>query len=252
MEQELKRLPITNDYIFKRVFSYDGNEEILKDFLEAILNIKINEIQIRNPELLKTYKEDKLGILDIKVETDDKKVIDIEMQMKDEKDIPERSTTYLSKLVSEQLESGNPYSMLKETIVIFILNFNLYKRNSYHSIGRLRFDKTTKEAYVDLGYKKEDQIASKYMQIHIIELPKFRKKNPEMKGRVNQWLWLLSGKEEKLEKIDNQKVKQAIETLDRISLNPEERALYDSMVMARFLQKVRMTKNYEEGIEKRN
>ena len=72
-----------------------------------------------------------------------------------------------------------------------------------------------------------------------------------MKGRVNQWLWLLSGKEEKLEKIDNQKVKQAIETLDRISLNPEERALYDSMVMARFLQKVRMTKNYEEGMEKR-
>ena len=30
-----------NDIAFKRIFGTKGNEEILKDFLEAILNIKI-------------------------------------------------------------------------------------------------------------------------------------------------------------------------------------------------------------------
>ena len=31
-----------NDIVFKRIFGAKGNEEILKDFLEAILNIKID------------------------------------------------------------------------------------------------------------------------------------------------------------------------------------------------------------------
>ena len=37
---ETTRLPITDDYIFKRVFAYKGNESVLKDFLEAILKKK--------------------------------------------------------------------------------------------------------------------------------------------------------------------------------------------------------------------
>ena len=45
-----EKLPLTNDYVFKRVFAYEGNENVLKDFLEAILNIKINKIQIKNPD----------------------------------------------------------------------------------------------------------------------------------------------------------------------------------------------------------
>ena len=27
------RLPLTDDYIFKRVFAFEGNESVLKDFL---------------------------------------------------------------------------------------------------------------------------------------------------------------------------------------------------------------------------
>ncbi|MBS5854940.1 MAG: PD-(D/E)XK nuclease family transposase, partial [Clostridium sp.] len=32
-------LQLTNDYIFKRLFSKKGNEDILKDLLEGILEI---------------------------------------------------------------------------------------------------------------------------------------------------------------------------------------------------------------------
>ena len=34
-----KRLPLTSDIVFKRVFSKEGNEDILKSLLEAILKI---------------------------------------------------------------------------------------------------------------------------------------------------------------------------------------------------------------------
>ena len=35
-----KKLPLTSDIVFKRVFSKEGNEDILKALLEAILEIK--------------------------------------------------------------------------------------------------------------------------------------------------------------------------------------------------------------------
>ena len=230
MEEETEKLQITNDYVFKRVFSYEGNEDVLKDFLEAILNIEIEKIEIKNPELIKTIKKEKTAILDINVEANNK-IIDVEMQMKNEGDIPERTTTYLGKLLSKQLEPGDKYKKLKETIIIFILNFNLYKRNSYHNIARMRFEKTTKEAYVDMGYKTEEEIATKYMQIHIIELPKFKKKNADMKKRIDQWLSLLTGKEEEMKLVANEKVRKAVRTLERIRLDPKEREIQDSIEM---------------------
>ena len=37
-------LPLSNDYVFKRIFGKGGNERILKSLLEAILEIKIQKI----------------------------------------------------------------------------------------------------------------------------------------------------------------------------------------------------------------
>lgn len=47
--------------------------------------------------------------------------------------------------------------------------------------------------------KKEDKYASKYLELHIIELPKFRKNNLEVHTKLEQWLWLFEGSEEKME-----------------------------------------------------
>ena len=37
--QKVTRLPLTSDYVFKRIFAREENNSMLKDFLEAILNI---------------------------------------------------------------------------------------------------------------------------------------------------------------------------------------------------------------------
>ena len=47
--RKVERLPLTDDYIFKRVFAFKGNESVLKDFLEAILKKDIKEVEIKNP-----------------------------------------------------------------------------------------------------------------------------------------------------------------------------------------------------------
>ena len=56
---ETTRLPITDDYIFKRVFAYKGNESVLKDFLEAILKKEIQKVTIKNPEIIPYEKGEK-------------------------------------------------------------------------------------------------------------------------------------------------------------------------------------------------
>ena len=59
-------LQLTNDYIFKRLFSKKGNEDILKDLLEGILEIPIEKVEVmQEVELERVDIKDKLGVLDI-------------------------------------------------------------------------------------------------------------------------------------------------------------------------------------------
>ena len=53
--RKVERLPLTDDYIFKRVFAFEGNESALKDLLEAILKKDIKTVIIKNPEII-TYE----------------------------------------------------------------------------------------------------------------------------------------------------------------------------------------------------
>ena len=68
---ETKRLPITDDYIFKRVFAYKGNESVLKDFLEAILKKEIQKVTIKNPEIIPYEKGEKRVIKIYKIRSVD-------------------------------------------------------------------------------------------------------------------------------------------------------------------------------------
>ena len=249
IKKEIDLLPIKNDYVFKRTFAYKGNEDVLMDLLEAILERKIKKVIVKNPEMVSEKENGKKFILDIKAELDDETIMDIEMQTVDEKNIEERSTAYISRMISEQLQAGEKYVKLNKAIFIGILDFEYYKRNSYHHIARLRFDEIKEDNYVDMGYKKQDEVASRYIEMHYIELPKYFKKNPSIKTKIDEWLWLFSGDEEKMEMVKrkNEKVKKAIDTLERISLDPKEREMYESIQTEEFLQRISENKFREEG-----
>ena len=203
-------------------------------------------------------KRKKRGLLDIKVELEDGTNIDIEMQMKNKSNTKERSTLYLGKMISEQLLTGDKYTQLKKSIVIFITNYNFIKRNSYHNIGRMRFDEITQDKYVDMGYKKEEELASEYIEIHYIELPKVIKKKKSEKNKLDQtkldqWLSVFTGNEEeiKMAEKENQEIKRAVRALDFISLDEREREIYNSIVMAEYNQQVTEHKMHELGLKER-
>ena len=196
---EEKLLPLTSDYVFKRIFGQEENKQGLKDFLESILDKEITKIEIRNPEIPENFYDSKYGVLDLKVTLNDRSIVDVEMQMKNENNIEQRDTFYLASNYVNELKEGEPYTNCKKSIVINILNFTYYKRNEYHSIARMIFEEPKEEEEkVEMAYKEEDRYMTKDLKVHIIELPKFKKKNPKMHTRLEEWLWLFIGSDEKV------------------------------------------------------
>ena len=242
---------MTSDIVFKRVFSKEGNEDILKALLEAILEIPIQNVVVKNPELPRNLYDSKAGILDVKVEIDKNIICDIEMQVKDLHNIDKRSTYYMSRILSDELKKSEDYIQVKNTIVINLLNFEFYKRNSYRSIAHMKFEKTKENEFVEMGYKKEEEIATKDLEMHFIEIPKFIKKNPEANTKLEQWLWYIVGRGEKLEmaKKENKEIKKAMDIIDEMSTNPKEWELYESRRLAIMDYNTGIYESKEEGIK---
>ena len=229
-----KLLPLTSDYVFKRIFGQEENKQALKDFLESILEEEILKIEIKNPEIPKNFYDSKYGVLDLKVTLNDKSIVDVEMQMKNEHNIEQRDTFYLASNYVNELKEGEPYTNCKKSIVINILNFMYYNRNEYHSVARMIFEEAKEEEKVEMGYKEEDRYMTKYLEVHIIELPKFKIKNPKMHTKLEEWLWLFIGSDEKVSEASkkNKEIEKIKKKLASMSLSPEERNNYEYRLRA--------------------
>ena len=219
------RLDLKNDYVFKRIFAKPENNTELKELTEAILDEKIKTIVVTNPEISKNYKDEKLGVLDIRAYMNDDTIVNIEMQVSNVNTMIDRNITYSSRVIGEQLRIGDNYKILKRFIAINLLGENLLRRNSYHSIVHLKFEETEAEKYVDMGYEKEQEVLTYKVEYHYIELKKFLKKNPGISSKLEQWLWLIVGEEDKVEMVskENKTIEKVVEDLDEMSADEKER-----------------------------
>ena len=124
-EQNRSPIRLTNDFVFKMVYGSDTEESkfILKSLLNKILrrdDDPIVSVEYKNPFNIKEYVDDKSSILDIKAETNNKELIDIEMQLNWYKEMPERLLYYHGGLLRESLQEGEYYDKMKKTITICI------------------------------------------------------------------------------------------------------------------------------------
>lgn len=188
------KLNLKNDIIFKVFFSRKGNEEFLIDFLEALLKIKIKEIQIReevNLEQLAVYE--KGGRLDLQAVLDNGVIVNIELQLRNEYNIEQRTTYYSSKVISRETERGADYEDIKKVIMINILNYNI-----------LNFKEYITETAIVLDNHREYEML-KGIKWYFIELPKFRMSNPDMNEKLNQWLAVIDDSDRGMIKVAEEK-----------------------------------------------
>ncbi len=89
-------LPPTMDFVFKGLFGNEKRPELLISFLNAVLtpDEPITSITFKDRTIDKQYKEDKMGTLDILATTNKGELINVEVQVADEKNMIERSLFY--------------------------------------------------------------------------------------------------------------------------------------------------------------
>ena len=101
-----------------------------------------------------------------------------------------------------------------------------------------------------MGYKKEEEEATNTFEMHFIELPKFKQKNPDCNTKLEQWLWLIDGsKEEKVEMSakENEEIDKTVKELNKLSQNPDEVAKYEEREWSIMRYDVEMKTNRELG-----
>ena len=208
-----------NDFVFKRIFGYEGNEDITKDLISSIIGENINKIKFKNPYLLKDISVDKEEILDIKAELDNNTICDIEIQVANDRNLIKRIIDYWAKLYTQELHKGKKYHTLKRTILILITNFNLKKLK-----GIKQYSTKWKIIEEKLNIQLTD-----IFEIDIIELPKARKSisNGTFKRTdLNDWVkFILNPLHVEEIGMDNLKeeIKKAYEVWQSTNQNEEER-----------------------------
>jgi len=214
---------LKNDTLFKMLFV--RYPELLKRLVSNLLGIQlesIGEFVITNPEMPPEALGEKFCRLDINMLVDGQRV-DLEIQVNDEGDYPERSLYYWAREYSSALGEGREYSELPKTIVVSILGFNLFDCEEYHSEFR------------PLEVSRRTLLTDK-MCLHYFELPKLPK---DICADDEQKLWLSLFKaetEEELRKIEALGVpvmKQAIKAYRHVSATNE----FKELERLRFLAK---------------
>ena len=239
------------DYAFKEIMM---NELARIGFLSAILKLNptdIKETAILNTNLRKLHKDEKQGILDVRVLMNNNTEIDIEIQLSPLLVWADRSLFYISKMYTEQIEAGQHYDVFKKCVSISILDFILFPEDKeFYSCFHLRED-TRHTIYTDK------------LEFHVLELPKLPEELLEGSSEILLWAKFISAERKEefamlAEK--NPYIESAYERLQVISQDKQKRLEYEAREKAirdynqgilEAEQRGRQT-GFQEGEKKRN
>lgn len=182
---KLVYMPVTNDYIFKKIFCNPNKTKYFANFYESIFNRKVKTI-----EILENTKMKKTNMVNKMVELDSLAIINgeyvhIEMQRKVKVGIEKRIEFYPSKILSQVVKSGTEYEDIKKIRSIWIFEKTINKADNIY------MDKIKK-----IYAKRCKEIKNQIVEITIIELEKVDKINKnDMKNGKKIWLNFIKAKE---------------------------------------------------------
>lgn len=199
-----------SNYVLRRVLNTQSCLEILKDFIEAILDINIKEIEL-NPYLEEKSKylpkEENFGIADVRIITNENEEMNIGLQFIDGMYIQTKMLMYYAQIHLNQLEYDKKREFAK-TVTINLLDFNYFSSQEYNKVIRIKSN--------DGNIKLEE------LEMYVIELPKFKINNLDKMSKKEEWIVYLKGGEKKL--------------LEKIKKNNKNIALLDELVEKYWLE----------------
>ncbi|MEI0526002.1 Rpn family recombination-promoting nuclease/putative transposase [Brachyspira murdochii] len=249
--KQIKYFNPLNDYFIRYLFTDKGSSEtILLDFINSIMinaNMKtFRFVEILTPFNFKKNKNLKETIVDVKCITQNGSVVIIEIQLQGNSRFPERILYYWAANYSKLLKHGERYDELTPVISINLLNFNLDKTKNIHSCYML-YEMNNKKLLTD------------HLQIHIIELKKFKKNS--LSKDLNYWLKIFTSKNLEASMSEIVKEKPIMEEVQKkynnfvksrlmmMEYEKKEAYLYGNQIMLDEERRLGIEEGIKEGIE---
>ena len=215
------------DFAFKWVFGRTRNEQVLVHFLNAVIKPQrpIVRATLLNPFNEKEFDGDKLSVLDVKVQDENGRLYNIEIQMHLVPHFCERILYYWANMFRQQIREGEDYRKLNPVISICLVNDVLFAGSeAFHSVFEL-IDQHTSVRF------------SRHLQIHVIEFPKFQVPVDRLGDTLEKWVYLLRNAEEmetdELPQLFNEPVfGQAMREWEMLTQDDLERERYWSRMKA--------------------
>jgi predicted transposase/invertase (TIGR01784 family) len=242
------------DIIFKRVFGTEKNKPILKEFLNYLLEIEIIDLKFENSELPPMLESDGKSVrLDVlaKVQTErGMRWVNIEVQNVAHRSLIQRAVYYGARIYAGQLQSSENYAELNPTLVIFVLNFSLFRGHQRPvSTYELRESKTGAELAP----------TETPLEFVFIELPKVRKTVDIDKAGLSQldrWLVFLAARDDQtLEalrmKAKGSQLQTALSEIEYAALSKKEKMFYDAHIEGERIKRSIIQENVEDAVAKR-
>lgn len=173
-----------NDYLFKFVFGREERKRITLSFLNAVLEREetdeLTDISFIDREFDPQFEEDKRSQLDIYGITSDGSQINIEVQLLNRHNMQKRTLYYWARMY-QTLHKGEEYQDLRRSVTINLLNFHLLPQENPHTMYGL-YD-------IQSAHRLTDDL-----EIHFLEIPKFKIKSVKEMRRLEKWLAYFSNK----------------------------------------------------------
>lgn len=167
---------LTNDYLFRALLQ--ENNHVLKHLICALLHLRPEEVEtaeIQNPIVLGKALDNRTFVLDIKVLLNNHTIINLEMQIINYLNWPERSLSYLCRNF-DQLIRGQDYLEVKPVIHIGFLDFSLFPQ--YPEFYA---------AYRMLNTKNHHELTDKFT-LRVVELNQIEKATEEdRRWKIDYW-----------------------------------------------------------------
>jgi predicted transposase/invertase (TIGR01784 family) len=222
------------DWAMKNILRNKANFDILEGFLSELLQEQIKIDKLLESESNQERAFEKFNRVDLLAHTANDEKIIIEVQTASEWDFYHRILFGTSKVISEYLDLGKPYSTLPKVISVSILHFNLGVGSDYmykgsteftgmHSHDVLQLSEESLNLYIKNLDKEYSSVSDIFPTYYLIQLEKF---TGEVRDKFDQWVYLLCN-ESIQDDFDAQGIRSAKEKLDILKLSESERRAYD-------------------------
>ena len=215
-KKEVKLLQPKIDIVFQSLFNAK-NKEITKSFVEALLEEKIDSMIINNEkEITRDKPIDKLGILDLELDINNKEKVDVEVQLLKNDEFIHRLLFYWSRIYSKQIHRGDEYTKARKVVIIAITDFEI---DVTKELKRMETIWNVREK------ENPEKVLTDVFEIRIINLKRVREAYQKDKNnKKNQWVMFLedpNSKEVKEIMEKNEDVKKAVITVREMSADEE-------------------------------